>query len=63
MYVNMDQYIYKIYKEAEYCKYNMMCSNTSDDEVFYKNTLFEKLREIGEVLDGDDKFQIKVNKI
>ena len=60
MYINMDQYMYEIYKEAEYCKYNMMCTNTFDDEIFYKNSLNEKLREISDFLEEDSKFQIKV---
>ena len=53
MYVNIEQNIYKIYQEAEYCKYNMMCANTFDDAIFYKNSLFEKLLEISDILEGN----------
>ena len=51
----MDQYIHEIYKESEYCKYNMICANTFDDEIFYKNSLNEKLREIIDLLEEDSK--------
>ncbi|MBZ9687831.1 steroid-binding protein [Clostridium estertheticum] len=59
MYINMDQYMYEIYKEAEYCKYNMMYTNTFDDEIFYKNSLNKKLREICVLLQKDSEFPIK----
>lgn len=55
MYINLEQYIYEIYKEAEYCKYNMICTNTFDGEIFYKNSLYEKLREIYDLLEEDFK--------
>ena len=58
MYINMDQYMYEIYKEAEYCKYNMMYTNTFDDEIFYKNSLNKKLSEISDLLEEDSKFPI-----
>ena len=48
----MDQYMYELYKEAEYCKYNMMCANTFQHKTFYKNSLNEKLREITNLLEG-----------
>jgi predicted heme/steroid binding protein len=54
----MDQYMYEIYKEAEYCKYNMMFTNTFDDEIFYKNSLNKKLREICDLIDEDSKSPI-----
>jgi predicted heme/steroid binding protein len=59
MYINMDQYMYEIYKQAEYCKYNMMYTNTFDDEIFYKNSLNKKLREISDLLQEDSEFLIK----
>jgi len=49
----MDQYMYELYKEAEYCKYYMVCANTFDHEIFYKNSLFEKLRELCDLLEND----------
>ena len=55
MNINMNQYMYEIYKEAEYCKYNMMCANTFHREIFYKNSLNEKLREISDLLKEDSK--------
>lgn len=58
MYINMDQYMYEIYKEAEYCKYNMMYTNTFDDEIFYKNSLNKKLREICDLLEKDSEFLV-----
>lgn len=58
MYVNVEQHIYKIYKEAEYCKYNMICANTFDDELFYKDSLGKKLLEIGNLLEGNCGFGI-----
>ena len=61
MYINMDQYMYEIYKEAEYCKYNMMCTNTFDDEIFYKNSLKKKLREISDLLGEDSEFSINAS--
>lgn len=45
--------MHELYKEAEYCKYNMICANTFDDEIFYKNSLNEKLREITHLLEED----------
>ncbi|MCB2298429.1 cytochrome b5 domain-containing protein [Clostridium tagluense] len=59
MYINMDQYMYEVYKQAEYCKYNMMYTNTFDDEIFYKNSLNKKLREISDLLEDDFNFSIK----
>lgn len=53
--INMDQYMYELYKESEYCKYNMMCANTFDHEIFYKNSLIEKLRELSDLLEDDFK--------
>lgn len=58
MYINMDQYMYEIYKEAEYCKYNMMSTNTFDDEIFYKNSLNKKLCKISDLLEGNSEFQL-----
>ncbi|MBU3191247.1 hypothetical protein K9O30_18595 [Clostridium bowmanii] len=55
MFINMDQYMYELYKEAEYCKYNMMCANTFDHEIFYKNSLNEKLCELSDLLEDDFK--------
>lgn len=55
MYINMDQYIYELYKEAEYYKYNMMRANTFDHEIFYRNSLIEKLRELSDLLEDDFK--------
>ncbi|MGH4137425.1 hypothetical protein [Clostridium sp.] len=58
MYINMDQYIYDLYKEAEYCKYNMVCTDRFDDEIFYKNSLIKKLRELSDLLEDDFKSSI-----
>jgi len=52
----MDQYMYEIYKEAEYCKYNMMSTRTFDDEIFYKNSLNKKLHEISDLLEEEVEF-------
>jgi len=60
MYINMDQYMYEIYKEAEYCKYNMMYTNTFDDEIFYKNSLNKKLLEICNLLEEDSRLFINL---
>ena len=51
----MDKYKYELYKEAEYCKYNMMCANRFDHEIFFRNTLIEKLRELSDLLESDFK--------
>ncbi|MBU3126311.1 hypothetical protein [Clostridium tagluense] len=58
MYINMDQYMYEVYKQAEYCKYNMLYTNTFDDEIFYKNSLNKKLYEISDLLEDDFNFSI-----
>ena len=47
--------MYELYKEAEYCKYNMMSANTFDHEIFYKNSLIEKLRKLSDLLEDDFK--------
>ena len=51
----MDKYMYELYKEAEYCKYNMMCANTFDHEIFFRNSLIKKLRELSDLLENDFK--------
>ncbi|WP_291636263.1 hypothetical protein [Clostridium sp.] len=49
--INKYQYMYELYKDAEYYKYNMMCTNAFDHEIFYKNSLNEKLREISTLIE------------
>ncbi|MGV8983707.1 cytochrome b5 domain-containing protein [Clostridium sp.] len=53
MSINMDQYIYELYKEAEYFKYKMMRANTFDHEIFYKNSLNDKLSKLSNFLEDD----------
>lgn len=55
----MNKHIYKIYKDAELCKYNMMCANGfehgSENERFYRNSLNKKLREISYLIEEDSE--------
>lgn len=55
----MNKHIYEVYKDAELCKYNMMCANgfehESENESFYRNSLNKKLREISYLIEDDSE--------
>lgn len=50
---DMYKYMCALYKDAEGCKYNMMCENVFEYKNLYRNLLNEKLREISYLLEDD----------